>query len=246
MRVSQFLYPESITRCQHLKVNGVQCGSPSLKNRQFCFFHEKSRQRRLTMNVHRPSCWRLANELPLLEDANSIQVALMQVMRLLLTRRIEYKAASLLLYALQTASSNLRNTTFEPSPQQVVIDRCGLADTSLGDKAWYKEEFEEEEEEEDSDDEAESSAEEESAEGEDESDSSAEAVDIEACADPACLETSFLYRKASYQALRKRRSYQGTPFRRAERAAMKKTASAAGAVPSKPATKAVSSRCSGI
>lgn len=142
MRISDFLYPESITRCQHIKINGVQCGSPSLTNRKFCFFHEKSRQRRLAMRRSQSSCWRFVDQLPLLEDANSIQVALMQVMRLLMTHRIEYKEASLLLYALQTASSNLRNTTFEPSPEQVVINRRGVPETSVGDQAWYKEEFE--------------------------------------------------------------------------------------------------------
>ena len=51
---------------------------------------------------------RAALDLPVLEDANSIQVALMQVMRLLVSAQIDHKTASLLLYALQTASSNLR------------------------------------------------------------------------------------------------------------------------------------------
>ena len=51
--------------------------------------------------------------LPLLEDANSIQMALQQVMRLVLHHDVDYKTAGLLLYALQTASSNLRQTKFE-------------------------------------------------------------------------------------------------------------------------------------
>jgi hypothetical protein len=54
---------------------------------------------------------------------------------------VDHKTAALLFYALQTASTNLRSTTFEPRPQQVVIDPRGIADTSLGDDAWYKEEF---------------------------------------------------------------------------------------------------------
>lgn len=229
MRISEFRYPETIARCQHIKINGVQCGSPSLKNKKFCFFHEKSRQRRLAMKTNRPSCWHLANDLPLLEDANSIQVALMQVMRLLMTSRIEYKEASLLLYALQTASSNLRNTSFEPRPGQVVIDRCGVADTSLGDDAWYKQEFEENDEE--------------------ETDDSEEAVDIKACADPASCETLFRQNKGSNhrgshgkgshsKGSFNRGSYQGTPFRRAEKVGIKRPASAAGALLSTPAAKA--------
>jgi hypothetical protein len=58
--------------------------------------------------------------LPILEDANSIQVALMKVMRLLLANAIPYKTASLLLYALQTASSNLARINFAPPSEQVV------------------------------------------------------------------------------------------------------------------------------
>ena len=54
-------------------------------------------------------------------------------------------------YGLQTASSNLSRTTFEPRPQRVVIDLSSISDTSLGDDACYKEEFEPEEAESDGD-----------------------------------------------------------------------------------------------
>jgi len=43
MRYSSSLYPE-IARCQHIKINGVQCGSPALLNRKFCFFHTEGWQ----------------------------------------------------------------------------------------------------------------------------------------------------------------------------------------------------------
>ena len=181
MRVSELLYPESIARCQHIKVNGVQCGSPSLRNRQFCFFHHKSRQRSIQINANRARRAHFLFQLPLLEDANSIQVALMQVMRLLLANQIEHKTAALLFYALQTASSNLRNTSLEPQPQQVVIDPRGVADTNLGDEAWYKEEFEDEEED--------------SEEGEEDSNKTADieapasSLNLKACAAPTNVRT---------------------------------------------------------
>ena len=50
-----------------------------------------------------------ALELPPLEDANSIQIALMQVIDAILHNRLDSKRAGLVLYALQTASSNLGN-----------------------------------------------------------------------------------------------------------------------------------------
>lgn len=130
------LYPETIARCQHLKVNGTQCGSPALRKQRFCFFHKDWRQKRLQINTN------LRREegvvvLPVLEDANSIQVALMQVMRLLITAQIEHRTAGLLLYALQTASANLARTTFEPElPTRVVIDRAVVARRPLGATAW--------------------------------------------------------------------------------------------------------------
>jgi hypothetical protein len=96
---------------------------------------------RIQLNANQVRRSRYSLDLPILEDANSIQVALMQGMRLLLTKQVDHRTAALLFYALQTASSNLSRTTFEPRPQQVVIDPSSIPDTSLGDDAWYKEEF---------------------------------------------------------------------------------------------------------
>ena len=130
------LYPESIARCQHLKVNGTQCGSPALRKQRFCYFHKDWRQKRLQINVNIRR-EQGAVTLPVLEDANSIQVALMQVMRLLITAQIEHRTAGLLLYALQTASANLARTTFEPElPTRVVIDRATVARCPIGATAW--------------------------------------------------------------------------------------------------------------
>src|SRR6266478_6206938 len=149
MRISKFLYPPNIARCQHVKVNGVQCGSPALKSRKLCHFHQRWQQGRIQLNANQARRSRYSLDLPILEDANSIQVALMQGMRLLLTNQVDHRTAALLFYALQTASSNLSRTTFEPRPQQVVIDPSSIADTSLGDDAWYKEEFTQDEDDQD-------------------------------------------------------------------------------------------------
>jgi hypothetical protein len=87
--------------------------------------------------------------MPVLEDADSVQVALMQVMRLILAGQLEPKIAGLLLYALQTASLNLRHMKLEPLRHEtVVIDPSTVADNGLDEKAWSEEEFEEEDDEE--------------------------------------------------------------------------------------------------
>jgi hypothetical protein len=130
------LYPDTIARCQHIKVNGTQCGSPALRKHRHCYFHREWRAKRLQINrnVQREQ---QQITLPVFEDANSIQVALMQVTRLLLTQQIDHKTAGLLLYALQTASSNLARCTFEPElPTTVVIDRASVAKRPIGATAW--------------------------------------------------------------------------------------------------------------
>src|ERR1035437_7919623 len=74
--------------------------------------------------------------LPTLEDANSIQLGLAGVIRQLVNREINPKMAALLLYALQTASANLKYTSFEPEPTRVVIDRECVARRPIGATAW--------------------------------------------------------------------------------------------------------------
>ncbi len=139
-----------IPRCQHIKTNGIQCGCPALHRKRFCYFH--NRWRAASINLKRAARSAGMLELPVLEDANSIQVALMQVMRLILTRQLDHKTAGLILYALQTASTNLRQVDFDPRHKtDVVIDPRSVAETSVGEDAWAVEDFEEEEEAEDAD-----------------------------------------------------------------------------------------------
>jgi hypothetical protein len=130
------LYPNRILRCQHIKVNGTQCGSPSLRETRFCYYH---------IRYHWPELEVLENKhefrhsLPTLEDANSIQISLAKVMEQLIMQEIDHKTAALMLYALQIASMNLKRTSLEPElPTQVVIDRHSVARRPLGASAWSR------------------------------------------------------------------------------------------------------------
>lgn len=140
--------PSFPNRCQHLKINGNQCGSPALRRNRFCFFHKRFQDERIKLSADRARRGVATFVLPVLEDANAIQIALMQVMRLLLSQQIDHKTASLLLYALQTASTNLRMTDFKPFIQEVILDPRDVANTPLDAHIWDNEDFEEEEEEE--------------------------------------------------------------------------------------------------
>ncbi|HLZ42231.1 MAG TPA: hypothetical protein VKQ11_14780 [Candidatus Sulfotelmatobacter sp.] len=130
---------DDVPRCQHVKLNGTQCGSPALRRRRYCFFHDKIR-------IERARVWARAGErfdFPLLEDANSVQVALMKVIQMLGSGTIEHKTAGLMLYALQTASNNLRNVDFEADEvTDVVIDRGTVAATCIAGAQWFEDDFE--------------------------------------------------------------------------------------------------------
>jgi hypothetical protein len=128
-------------------MNGTQCGCPALRRRRLCFFHVRcqDQRKRIVSDQFRQARF----VVPVLEDANAVQMALMQIMQLLASGQMEHKTAALMLYALQTASSNLRNTRFEAADvTDVVIDRDTVDRTSIGGPQWVEEDFEEEEEEE--------------------------------------------------------------------------------------------------
>jgi hypothetical protein len=130
------LYPITVKRCQHIKINGTQCGSPALRDSKHCYYHIRYHWPELEALPHNHE---LRTPLPTLEDANSIQVSLANVMERLVMQEIDHKTAALMLYALQTASMNLKRTSLEPAlPTQVVIDRESVANRPIGASAWSR------------------------------------------------------------------------------------------------------------
>jgi hypothetical protein len=118
-------------RCQHIKVSGTQCGSPALRSKKFCFYHQQDRPMAVECYFDRDYA---AGEitLPFFEDAHSIQSVIRQVVQMVLQKRLEQKTASLLLYALQIASSNLKRMELEkPQPEQVVTDPDAVSQTPM-------------------------------------------------------------------------------------------------------------------
>ncbi len=138
---------DNVPRCQHVKVNGTQCGCPALRRRRLCFFHVRCQDQR---NRILSDQFKQAKFIvPVLEDANAVQMGLMQIMQLLASGQMEHKTAALMLYALQTASCNLRNTHFESKDvTRVVIDRDDVHRTTINGPQWFEEDFQVEEEEE--------------------------------------------------------------------------------------------------
>ena len=118
-------------RCRHIKINGTQCGSPALRNKNFCFYHQQDRPMKVECYSEGPyATGEIA--LPLFEDAHSVQTVIRQVVQMVLQKRLERKTASLLLYALQIASSNLKRIELEkPQPEQVVTDLATESETPM-------------------------------------------------------------------------------------------------------------------
>ncbi len=122
-----------ILRCQHIKVDGVQCGSPALRGERRCYFHERWQR----IDTGTDSYRALGNGvLPALEDANSIQLALAEVMRLAICGHIEYSVFALLLRALRIAAANVKNLSPIPKPTHMVIDPESVENRPLGATAW--------------------------------------------------------------------------------------------------------------
>jgi len=95
----------NVKSCTHIKVTGVPCGSPALRGEPFCYFHQ-----RLLRTVRWPES-RL-HQFALLEDAESIQTSIMELINALLCGGIDFKRGEIILRALNTAVRNARRVHF--------------------------------------------------------------------------------------------------------------------------------------
>jgi len=102
-------------QCMHTMVDGAQCGSPAMRRARFCYHHKRQHEQFIAVSTDRARNSRtLPFTLPVLEGANSIQTSLTQIMRLLVAGKIEHKTASVMLYSLQIATTNLHHPACEP------------------------------------------------------------------------------------------------------------------------------------
>jgi len=95
--------------CAQRKANGDPCQSPALRGERFCHYHQVMGLPKVNID-NDPSGHAY---LPVFEDAVSIQSAITDVCEMMLHRRIETKEASILLYAMQVASTNMAHMNGE-------------------------------------------------------------------------------------------------------------------------------------
>ncbi len=116
------------THCHHVRTSGLRCGSLALRNKRYCYYHQRARP--AMVNFAETNRHPVLLSLPLFEDAHAIQVTLHRVVFHLLEGHIGQKTAGLLLYAMQIASSNLKHIKNEaPDPEQVIVDLPKLSET---------------------------------------------------------------------------------------------------------------------
>jgi hypothetical protein len=103
-----------VRNCTHIKVTGVRCGSPAMRDEQFCYFHQ-----RMLRSVKTPPNVRL-HPIALIENEEAIQASLMEVINALARNHIDLRRADLILRALYIAVKNSRRARFNVNDNQMV------------------------------------------------------------------------------------------------------------------------------
>ncbi len=100
--------------CTHIKVNGTPCGSPALRGEVFCYFHQ-----RMIRGVRTPPKSRL-HPIAQIEDEESIQASLMEVINALVLNTIDLPRAQLILRALHIAVRNAPRVHYRIHDREMV------------------------------------------------------------------------------------------------------------------------------
>lgn len=90
---------DAAPRCSHLKSNGKPCRAPALGSKLFCVFHGRAFETQDSPGM----------SVKVLEDRESLQLTVKQIMEQIVSGRIEPQNASLLLRAVQIANSTLKS-----------------------------------------------------------------------------------------------------------------------------------------
>jgi hypothetical protein len=92
--------------------NATRCGSPAMRGARYCYSYHLAQARGARKNAERAR--RRWLESAPLQDAASVQRALVQVMTQLVSGSIDHTQAGQILYKLQAASVNLRSAGLGP------------------------------------------------------------------------------------------------------------------------------------
>jgi hypothetical protein len=86
-------------RCEHRHADGKRCGSPRMRGKKLCYKHDRMEEARATKL-----------DLGLMEDAESIQLAIMRLQRAVIDGLIDDRQSGRLAYLIQLAAWNATHT----------------------------------------------------------------------------------------------------------------------------------------
>ena len=98
----------SCPTCNHVKADGTPCGSPALRGKKLCYYHQRDHRRQQYAAKVLRQLDPLSPSAPLPKTLPDIQNALYEVLTALAERRIDHTRAGNLLFALQQAAEPLR------------------------------------------------------------------------------------------------------------------------------------------
>lgn len=107
--------PSNLCQCHHIFPDDTRCGSPRMRDEQFCYYHHDSR--RPVVRSHDRIARRSTFSLFTPTSPNSLLESLGEVMARIAANDIDPRRAGLLLYALQLASTTLRSTRESREPE---------------------------------------------------------------------------------------------------------------------------------
>ena len=102
-------------RCEHIRAEGLRCHAPALHGRTLCYAHTRMAASK-----------KAGLQLPALENASGIALAVMQVVQQLLDGKLDRKTAVATLYGIQIVASTLSHKPFAATPTSVVLEAAGL------------------------------------------------------------------------------------------------------------------------
>ena len=104
--------------CRHIFTDGHRCGSICLRGEHFCYYHHTTR--RPAANPKQRRSRRTTFELPLPEERSAIQASIGLVLQRIAANDIDPRRASMLLYGLSIAASNLPKPQPGPHPTPAI------------------------------------------------------------------------------------------------------------------------------
>ena len=123
-------------RCRHVHAAGHQCGSPALRNEEFCYFHHTTRRPRPVAGKFRHLDAGEPFELPIVEDLTSALSVAAQLLCRIASNDLDPNRAGKLLYNLQIITSILDRASraaakATPAPQPEPVEEV-VADETHG------------------------------------------------------------------------------------------------------------------